>query len=256
MTEQEWLNCTDPTRMLDFLSFRCKANATAKERDERKLRLFSVACCYGVWDWMPDQRSRMGVETAEKQADGLVSEQELQVARNEAGEVNDFFVGKATYLSESARAAWYALNDPYFMWVSDVVRSAVRFSVSDQVDGYRFSLDTDSEEVRAATLRENARQLGLLRDIYGDPFYPAQVDPVWLAWQGGTIPDLAQTIYDCRAFDRLPMLADALDDAGCTSLDFQVHCREPGPHVRGCWVLDLLLNKKSDQPGTRRHQQI
>jgi hypothetical protein len=229
--------------MLEFLSFRGKASATANERHERKLRLFAVSCCYGIWKWMPDERCRRGGETAEKQADGLVSEQELEVARNEAGEATDFFVGKATYLSESARAAWYALLDPGFMWVGDVVRSAVRFSASDRVDGYRFSLDTDSEEVGTATLSENTRQIGLLRDIYGNPFCPARIDPVWLTWRGNRIPNLATAIYDDRAFDRLPVLADALEDAGCTEPDLLGHLRGPGPHVRGCWPVDLLLAK-------------
>jgi hypothetical protein len=69
------------------------------------------------------------------------------------------------------------------------------------------------------------------------------VYPVWLCWHGGTIPKLAQAIYDERAFDRLPVLADALEEAGCTDADLLGHLRGPGPHVRGCWALDLLLGK-------------
>jgi len=59
----------------------------------------------------------------------------------------------------------------------------------------------------------------------------------------GTVIKLAQAIYDDRAFDRLPILADALEEAGCTNIDILEHCRVPGPHVCGCWVVDLLLSE-------------
>ena len=65
----------------------------------------------------------------------------------------------------------------------------------------------------------------------------------WLRWNDGTLVRIAQAIYDNRAFDRLPILADALEDAGCDNADILAHCRGPGPHVRGCWVVDLLLGK-------------
>ena len=65
----------------------------------------------------------------------------------------------------------------------------------------------------------------------------------WLAWNGGTVPRIAQAIYAERAFDRLPVLADALEDAGCANADVLAHCRSGGEHVRGCWVIDLLLGK-------------
>jgi len=65
-------------------------------------------------------------------------------------------------------------------------------------------------------------------------------DPAWLT---PTVASLARGIYTDRAFDRLPILADALQDAGCDSADILGHCRGPGPHVRGCWVVDLVLGK-------------
>jgi hypothetical protein len=93
--------------------------------------------------------------------------------------------------------------------------------------------------------RERAvqEQAAFLRDLFGNPFRPVPVDPAWLAWERGTIPKLAEEIYEERAFDRLPVLADALEDSGCTNPDILSHLRGPGPHVRGCWVLDLLLGK-------------
>jgi hypothetical protein len=81
----------------------------------------------------------------------------------------------------------------------------------------------------------------LIRDIFGNPFRPVKVAP---AWRTSTGVELAQAIYDERAFDRLPILADALEDAGCTNADVLEHCRQTGIHARGCWVVDLLLGKE------------
>src|SRR5262249_20620407 len=89
-----------------------------------------------------------------------------------------------------------------------------------------------------------AVQTDLLRDIFGNPYRPVAVDKTCLSWNGGTIPKLAQAIYKERAFDRLPILADALEDAGCDNADMLAHCRQQGPHVRGCYVVDLILDKK------------
>ena len=97
----------------------------------------------------------------------------------------------------------------------------------------------------AAERRGKARvsrqtQADFLREIFGNPFCPAQVHPQWLSWNGGTVRQLAEAIYTDRAFDRMPILADALEDAGCTDADILDHLRGPGPHVRGCWVVDML----------------
>jgi len=81
----------------------------------------------------------------------------------------------------------------------------------------------------------------LVREIFGNPLRPAVVDP---SWQTSTVVALAQAIYHERAYDRMPILSDALEDAGCTNADILSHCRGPGPHVRGCWVVDLLLGKE------------
>ena len=84
----------------------------------------------------------------------------------------------------------------------------------------------------------------LLRNIAGRPFRPDHaIGPSWLAWNDGAVGKVAAAIYDDQTFDRLPLLADALEDAGCTGADILSHCRGPGVHVRGCWVVDLLLGK-------------
>jgi hypothetical protein len=84
-------------------------------------------------------------------------------------------------------------------------------------------------------------QASLLRDIFGNPFRPVTLDPSWLT---STVLALATGIYADPAFDRMPILADALQDAGCDNEDILNHCRQPGEHVKGCWCVDLILNKK------------
>lgn len=82
-----------------------------------------------------------------------------------------------------------------------------------------------------------------MRDIFGNPFRPVTIDSAWLAWNDGIVVQLAQGIYEERAFDRLPILADALEDSGCLDADILNHCRQPAEHVRGCWANDLLVRK-------------
>ncbi|MBY0522840.1 MAG: hypothetical protein K2R98_05560 [Gemmataceae bacterium] len=84
----------------------------------------------------------------------------------------------------------------------------------------------------------------MVREIFGNPFRPMSVEPSCVAWCGATVGKLADVIYEERAFDRLPILADALEDAGCTDAAILEHCRGPGLHVRGCWVVDLLLGRE------------
>jgi hypothetical protein len=86
-------------------------------------------------------------------------------------------------------------------------------------------------------LRENWRA-GYVRDIFGNPFRPVAFSP---EWRTDTALTLARQMYEAREFGAMPILADALQDAGCDNPDILDHCRGPGPHVRGCWVVDLVL---------------
>jgi hypothetical protein len=104
------------------------------------------------------------------------------------------------------------------------------------------SLEFATPATRRPTLvrAERVAQADLLRDIFGNPFRPVTLNPSWLT---SDVTALARQMYDSRDFSPMPILADALQDAGCENPDVLNHCRSDGPHVRGCWVVDLLLGK-------------
>jgi len=109
------------------------------------------------------------------------------------------------------------------------------------------AIDTEAWQQGAdygtAMVTEQGEQVRVLRDIFGNPFRPASVGLSCVHWNDNTVVKLAQGIYDDRAFDHLPILADALEDAGCQDPVILDHCRHPGPHVRGCWVVDLVTGR-------------
>jgi hypothetical protein len=86
-------------------------------------------------------------------------------------------------------------------------------------------------------------KLSLFREVVGNPFCPIVVDPNWLLWNGGMVGKIAAAIYADRTFEQMPVLGDALEDAGCTNTELLAHCRQTASHVRGCWALDLLLGR-------------
>ena len=216
MTEAEWLACADPTPMLEFL--RGKAS-------DRKLRLFAVACCRSVWHLLTDKRSGNAIEVAEKFADGEATGEAMRMAWAEAVTAAKTAMwvarqaeGEAKTPTENeARAAWEAA------WGAK------------QTAGFVI------KEGGAIAKKAWPEQADFFHDIFGNSFHSISFDP---AWQTLTVKHLAQTIYTDRTFDQMPILADDLEKAGCDNQEILGHCRGPGPHVRGCWVVDLVLGKE------------
>jgi hypothetical protein len=103
-----------------------------------------------------------------------------------------------------------------------------------------YVIHREAEDRSGVSEAEYGRQCDFLRDIFGHPFRPIAVDPGWL--MPGVV-ELARTIYEGRAFDRMPELADTPERAGGGNPDMLAHCRQPGEHVRGCWVVDAILGK-------------
>lgn len=217
MTEQEWLQCEEPAMMLGLLEGR---------HWRRKLMLFAVACCYRVWDLLPRRESRRNVEMLELYADGLADEEDVHATSRAADEVQRRM--KHLAKSNAARAA----SSLRMM----VTMRETSFAAGVVANLARTARQPDIE-------REGHVQKLLLRCIIGSPFLTASTEGTWISWNDGTIPKIAQAIYLERCFGDMPILADALEDAGCTDATILDHLRGPGPHVRGCWVLDLILGK-------------
>jgi hypothetical protein len=226
MTEAEWLASTDPTPMLEFL--RGKAS-------DRKLRLFASSCCRQSWRYIPDSASRRAVEVSELFADRKVRAAKLSAAASEANEVASSIAHEALITMTSSK---YAEKDGAY----GAARCAARTIDAEQVGRLAW----------LASPRPRSNQCALLRDNFGNPFRPSPpLPPAVLAWNDRTVPRLAQAAYEERHLPegtldpgRLAILADALLDAGCEDDSLIQHCREPGPHVRGCWAVDLLLGKE------------
>jgi hypothetical protein len=240
MTESDWLAAADPTPMFTFLLERGGVS-------DRKLRLFAVACYQLVCDQPVDERSRQAVEVAEAFADGLATEEELEVARQLA----TYAMVSSTPGSKAYHAITIAEDVTRTDWTADVIAAHAGFLA--YASGERHPIGTERRS-RAVRERQRAaraemqtakgKEADLLRCLIGNPFRPSPtLAPAVLAWNGGTVPKLAAAIYEERAFDRLPVLADALEDAGCTDAEVLTHCRSGGEHVRGCWVVDLVLGK-------------
>jgi hypothetical protein len=230
MTEAEWLGCTDPKPMLDLLR-RMKENRSKGGR--RRLRLFGCACCRRVAPFLT-KRGQRWLELAETYADGVGNREEY---RNAAGEdIGPVDGQRVAHLADLA--AWFTLGSNVM-----IAAAAAASSAADVIGMDAWHRHRSEEMSRAHELEEQTSQAHILREIFGNPFRPTTSAPAWLAWNGGTVPKLAQNSYAERAFDRLPVLADALEEAGCTDADILSHLRGPGPHVRGCWALDLLLGK-------------
>lgn len=230
MTEAEWLACTEPQRMLTFLGGRIT---------DRKLRLFAVACCRRIWSLLPGEQFRHLVELSERYADREVSRRDLMEARQLA-EGNS----PPGWDAAAVAAVTAALRQPYSA-ACQAQRAAATAAANAQAherlrDPNRVPSETCDDVLRRAILAEFSEQSVLLRDLCGNPFGRP---PRPFAWLTPATSAIAQTIYYDRRFEDLPVLGDALEDGGCTEQDFLEHCRSPGPHVRGCWVVDHLLGK-------------
>jgi hypothetical protein len=221
MTEQEWLECAEPRLMLVDLEGKAS---------DRKLRLFACACCRSVWHLLKEGCLRLAVNLAEQFADSKASAEELAVASEAAWDTK--------YRLENVEGE--DKEDDALFLAAEAAASASCGPSNDDVALVFRATDAARDAADAGGLsRRDASKL--LRDIFGNPFRPVTVDPTWLT---PTVVSLAQAAYDERAFDRLPILAAALEDAGCDHADILNHCRQPGEHVRGCWVVDLLLERK------------
>jgi hypothetical protein len=258
MTEQEWLACADSQTMLAWThtgSVKSGLPWCFGQSNGRKLRLFAAACVRRFWHLLADEASRRAIEAAERYAEGLISERELSRFFQEAWVVFD----TADLRRELAWEAYSMAGgdghaDSTPAWAADLAASAARAALaaadSSPFQAARqasFTVSWCVEQDHQAA--ERAAQAALLQDAFGPlPFRAVPVEPGWLT---PAVLGLAQTVYDRRQLpvgllplDHLAILADALEEAGCTEADMLTHLRGPGPHTRGCWPLDALLGRE------------
>jgi len=244
LTEDEWRTSTDPARLLRFVQPR-----TTK----RKFRLYLCGGCRQIAHLFYSSASREAVDVAERHAEGLADDDEL---------------GRANWFAESPAFGYDFEADFWYRHpeadktgtVSRLVAMGAlaptaltgwEWQVDEAVRGrlwaaselaYQSTADGPRDAERIADMIAAVEWPGrwLIDCVFGNPFQVPAFDP---AWRTSTVVALADAIYADAASDRLPFLADALEDAGCTDADVLAHGRGDGPHVRGCWVVDLVLGR-------------
>jgi hypothetical protein len=260
MTEADWLAAQDPDPMFDYLEGKLPV---------RKARLFAVACCRRIWDLMSEERCRRlvevgvplgcenlpalslrtcrdAVEAAERAADEPVNPAVL----NKLAEAAYAFQYASQYYAACYDESWGPVDTDLFATGSATIAASSAAKVTGTYPSYRgtalraaraVALHRGSNKGGEMAPQERAAQCGLLREVLGNPFRPVVVNP---DWRTEVVLRLANAAYEERAFEGLPVLADALEDAGCSEAAILEHCRGENTHTRGCWVLDLLLDRK------------
>jgi hypothetical protein len=208
MTETEWLACADPGRLFESL----RGHASA-----RKLRLLTCATAREVGGDKFGPPCEDTITFAEQYADGMWSERE-RADIQWAAAAYCFKLGSSTH--------------------ADYLFAALAAFTTGETAG---EIEIHIASAAAAGGAMRPVRPGTIREVFGNPFRPVTFAP---AWRTATVTGLARQMYESRDFGAMPILADALQDAGCDSEDILSHAWGDGPHVRGCWVVDLVLGKE------------
>jgi hypothetical protein len=212
MTEHEWMACTNPRRLLENIGDRWS---------DRKLRLFACACLR-LEPWGNDERVQSIIRTVERYVEKKATRDELYDARRFGDAVfpapaNDLLPGPPLWFVCSLATAGSAAL---------ILKFSSRCPVAEGLG-----------------VKHRRALCQFIRCIFGNPFHPLpEIPAAVLSWNDATVPRIARGIYSNRAFDDMPILADALLEGGCDDEGLLGHCRN-GPHTRGCWAVDLILGK-------------
>jgi hypothetical protein len=219
---------------------------------ERKLRLFACACCRRLWHRLGDPRSQEALETNERYADGLATDRELAWACGAARQAF-FQSGSASADHPTDRSE---SNSSWAVWAALRQRRRTRSATQQAANSAEAWVEAAARTAGGWEWLENPKERGaqasLLRDTFGNPFRPLPaIATAWQTWNDGTVVRLAESAYRERHLpeglldkDRLAILADALEEAGCCDRQILRHLRGGTEHVRGCFVVDQLLDKE------------
>jgi hypothetical protein len=224
----DWEKEGNPDPLLNYFSR--DIERAARDEFKRKARLFGCACCRRVRDHFPFEQLHNEIDLAEAFAETRTPIKELRQAQEGDGTIE---IGITTELV--GWLAWNAVSRSLDPDAITAARGAAIYSAR-AVE----SAEPREESQREAFYRERSVQADLFRDVFGNPVLDLNLDP---SWRSTTAVSIARAVYDERRFEDLPILADALEDAGCTSEEIIAHCRSTGPHVRGCWVVDWLIGR-------------
>jgi hypothetical protein len=249
MTEQEWLESVDRDRLGRLATLEVTLEVALSPR---KLWLYAIASARLNWHRLDDLRARNAIEVTERFAEGLASRKAFRAACKEAEKL----VSEAEADGRLCRPRgddWPSVCARELAgWICDpkmnghCADAAAGWADDAAVDHNLHLLDPAA--YWKATAEKLEARAKLSREIFGNPFRPVALDP---AWRTATVLALARAAYEERSLPsgildaaRLSILADALEDAGCSEPAILSHLRGPGPHVRGCWVVDLLLERE------------
>lgn len=231
MTEDEWLTCESPKQMIAYLREHAPVS-------DRKGRLIGCACCRRHWHRLDGVRqvARNAIEAVERFLEGGVSFSETVLHPQHA-----FDIARSRLLRIPGGVEYLeAVRYIFPIWPGQSTFTGYPGALTMEYA----AMTSRAENGKKRRDREKRAQAVIIRDILGNPFRPVALDPSWLAWNDGTSVRLAKTIHQGRAYEMLPILADALEDAGCQDSAVLEHCRQATPHFLGCWVIDLLLGKE------------
>ena len=232
---KEWSTIDNSSQLLHYYS--CLQSV-------RKLRLFAVHCCRPLKPLVNDSQAWNALQTATDFADGKASPQQLRDAWLAVRQA----LGRVPLNSQ-----WeHALNALLHASSPKLTHYDVQIAASEAVRAIRLSPDFDPSSSMPILLTDNfsvpqfpiryIEHRPIIRDLF--PLSPVRIDPAWFAWEQGQLSRLALAIYEEEQFQDLPILADALEEAGCNDPLLLGHARSPGPHYRGCWLLDALMQRR------------
>jgi hypothetical protein len=226
MTEAQWSKCTDPMALLHVMEGKAS---------DRKLRLFASSCGRLLWPQYYDERSRTAVEVSERFAEGLTDKGEMKRA--------------STGAARAMSTAFQARQRKTRKVLDPIVNVGNLAGFACTPRAYTAAVMTARlareslvlTQPKTSPVSAGKTICDLFRHIVGNPFHQVTMLPAWRASQRFS---LAQSIYDYRRFIDMPILGDGMQKAGCTDANILNHCRQPGEHVRGCWVVDMILGKE------------